>query len=1454
MAPSPHDGVTVTNRISAELLITAGVDGMQHLDRLIERIGEAGGETGQLTDAAAQLRQEWDSLSADDQAKRLHDLAEAANQAANDVGIIGQRAREAGEELDDLSKAKITLGLDNDEKIKQQIEEVNAAFRLLQEQGGLTHEELMRAADHHRARLQELEAELSRIGPELDDLSKAKITLGIDNDDNVRKQIEEVTEAYKLLREEGNLSHEELARATQVHRARVEELEAQLGRVRPSLEDIAAGVGKMVGAFAGLTSIAKDAMEFETAMAGVKKVVDGTPEQMASLAGQVKNLAYELGMVPEAVAEIAAQGGQLGVAFADLPEFTRLAGQMSVAFGMTAGQAAEAAAKISNVFGISLAEMRQLGDAINVLGNNTAAKEAEISEALLRIGGTAKQFGLAAEQAAALADAFIALGKSPEVAGTAINALLTKLQTAPAQGKEFQDALKSIGMEAKQLAKDIHDNPEQALLSFLSKLETLDKQQRAIVLTKLFGAEYADDISLAAGSLDTLRQAFGLVADKTETAGAMQKEFEAAMSTTGAKVEQAKIAIGNIAKTLGAQLLPIIGAVADGIGGAANAINDFAERYPLITELATYMAGAKLAAVGLGGAMDVLGVSMEDMTTYAVNGFGRFKEAVSSGAGALGGLKAVLAGMGQLWVTAGLTAAVALYEALKSNVDEVNKAQHEAMQTWADAGIAQQQLNMALAAGSDVLGDYVQKQQAALKAELAAIDQRIASYKAQQKAAEERFFTDEKTVVAAKKAIAAEEDRRTSIQQTVDATQKLIDKAQEEARTQAEAAAKKKANIDAWEMLTGKVEENEKALEEITKKSDTLTAALDTIVKNVDAAGGSFDKAGGSLQAVGQEAASAANTLRLAFTQGIDAAETVETLDAIRQRISDLASEGKISQGQMQALFADIDARAKVLPSTLDGSAQALKTLGLEAGQLQTGISKNAAEAISSFTVAANRFGTDTEKMATLYKAAMAKMASGEEQAALLKALERVGSQAGMTAKDIKRIGDSAPQAASKVAEAFAKINVDVDAVNQGISKGAKEAFMDFSRASTLAAESAQNSSKLIRASFDEIAGGLKSKEEFAAFNATLRETGDLGKLGGERMQILRAGMQGGAEAAEKMRESLAANTEARKQNNEATGKAAEDTKADRDAKAGNTAAIEDNTAAIKENAEAKGEDAAATKNSADEAEKAGKSLAFMYDASKLNTEQMNLLDDALNRMGSTLRLGTEGAIAQWFGQQRAAAQYIEEVQRANSALDNLTQKTSDGTVSMQDIAEATHAATTRIAQLDSTTLNNLHAAIDEARQKLKELEEQAKDSADSLEAELAQLRGDDSKTAALEQERKIRELNAKLHEAEIRRNSEEIAQYRRAIELQRQIGDEKARQAAAKKAEEQQQRQQQQQQQTSGNNGRGNSSSGNSRGNGRGYTAAEVADVFDARIAQSRREGRDDFARELHDEMKRRT
>ena len=79
-----------------------------------------------------------------------------------------------------------------------------------------------------------------------------------------------------------------------------------------------------------------------------------------------------------------------------------------------------------------------LGDAINELSNSSPAKASDIVNALGRVGGIAKKFGLSELAAASLSNAFISLGKRPEVAGTAINGMLTKLMTADKQGKKFQ--------------------------------------------------------------------------------------------------------------------------------------------------------------------------------------------------------------------------------------------------------------------------------------------------------------------------------------------------------------------------------------------------------------------------------------------------------------------------------------------------------------------------------------------------------------------------------------------------------------------------------------------------------------------------------------------------------------------------------------------------------------------------------------------------------------------------------------------------------------------------------------------------------------------------------------------------------------------------------------------------------------------------------------------------------
>lgn len=94
----------MANRLDTELLITAGVDGLQHIDKLIAKIEAAGGDTEQLRDAARRLNSEWDDLSAEEQASRLRDLGNAANAGADDLGLLRRRTDEANDSTDRLGK------------------------------------------------------------------------------------------------------------------------------------------------------------------------------------------------------------------------------------------------------------------------------------------------------------------------------------------------------------------------------------------------------------------------------------------------------------------------------------------------------------------------------------------------------------------------------------------------------------------------------------------------------------------------------------------------------------------------------------------------------------------------------------------------------------------------------------------------------------------------------------------------------------------------------------------------------------------------------------------------------------------------------------------------------------------------------------------------------------------------------------------------------------------------------------------------------------------------------------------------------------------------------------------------------------------------------------------------------------------------------------------------------
>lgn len=457
---------------------------------------------------------------------------------------------------------------------------------------------------------------------EMQRIAAAKTTLGLDVDDHARAEIQKLDKAFDDLKRSGGLSQAELARAAQLHAQKVGELEQSLKRTKPSLADMTNGIQGLVGAGGGLAYVTNEAIKFESAMAQVKKVTDATPEQINALSGSLKEMAGQLGMMPDELAQIAAAGGQMGLAFDKLPQFTQMTAQMANAFGISADAAGEMSSKISNVYGLQINEMAELGDAINALGNSTAAKEKEIGEVLMRMGGNAKQFGLLKEEAAALAATFVSLGKSPEEAGTAINALLSKLQNAKIGTNDFKDGLNALGLSAEEMAANIAANPQRALDDFLQRLDKLDKQARSEILGQMFGAEYSDDLALLTGSLKTYTEAVATATDHTKNFGAMQREADAALNTTKGKMNQAKAEIASAAIELGNALLPIIQLTANVIGDVAKAVTSVSEQYPVLSQMAVLFLGAKVASEGLSASLKLLGVDSE-------TSFGNTKKSLS---------------------------------------------------------------------------------------------------------------------------------------------------------------------------------------------------------------------------------------------------------------------------------------------------------------------------------------------------------------------------------------------------------------------------------------------------------------------------------------------------------------------------------------------------------------------------------------------------------------------------------------------------------------------------------------------------------------------------------------------------------------------------------------------------------------------------------------------------------
>lgn len=333
------------------------------------------------------------------------------------------------------------------------------------------------------------------------------------------------------------------------------------------------------GAFAApFVAGAKAAMEFESSMADVRKVVDfDTPQQFAQMGQDVLEMSKRLPMAARDIAQIVASGGQAGLAREELTRFAEDAVKMGVAFDQTAEQSGDMMAKWRTSFRIGQDEVVALADKINYLSNTGPATAAQISSIVTRIGPLGEVAGMATGQIAAMGATLAGVGVAEEVAATGMKNFMLTLTSGSAATKTQQRVFKALRLDSQEIAAGMQADAEGTIKRVLTAISKVDPTKQAAVMQQLFGRESIGAIAPMLNNMELLERNFRNVGDATAYAGSMQAEYDARAATTENSLQLLRNKVNAVGIAVGQVLLPpfndfmsVVGPVVDQVATLAN--------------------------------------------------------------------------------------------------------------------------------------------------------------------------------------------------------------------------------------------------------------------------------------------------------------------------------------------------------------------------------------------------------------------------------------------------------------------------------------------------------------------------------------------------------------------------------------------------------------------------------------------------------------------------------------------------------------------------------------------------------------------------------------------------------------------------------------------------------------------------------------------------------------------
>jgi len=343
---------------------------------------------------------------------------------------------------------------------------------------------------------------------------------------------------------------------------------------------VAAGVAAALKEIAdAMKECVSASMEFETAMAGVKRTVGGDDAFISALGESFKEMSTVMPITANELAAIAQTAGQLGIPQASVEAFTSVMAQLATTTDLTADNAATMLAQFANITGVT--EYDRLGAVVAALGDSTATTASRVVEMGQGMAAAASIAGMSETDIMAIAAAVGSLGIESASGATSMSTLISTLYKATETGKNLEEFASVAGMTASEFKTAWAEDAVGALNAFIQGLNDTERNGKsAIVLLEELGitnVRQTKAILGLASAGDLLSRTVALGNEAWASNSALAEKAGIMYETTEAKTAMLSNSVTNLKIAVGDQLTPAIGNLAEKGTDIVNWATEFVE-------------------------------------------------------------------------------------------------------------------------------------------------------------------------------------------------------------------------------------------------------------------------------------------------------------------------------------------------------------------------------------------------------------------------------------------------------------------------------------------------------------------------------------------------------------------------------------------------------------------------------------------------------------------------------------------------------------------------------------------------------------------------------------------------------------------------------------------------------------------------------------------------------------